>query len=184
MPPYALNSAILAAGATAIALPLGTLLAVLIVKLALPGRWLAAAAVGLLLFLPIWVQLSGWDAALGKLGWFTLAFGSGPRPLLEGIPGAIFVHGVAAIPWVALIVGLGLAQVDRAQEEAALLDCSPLAVILSITLPQSWSFLAAAAVWVAVSTATEMTVTNIYVVDPAQWTFTEQFYMNYSTAAD
>jgi iron(III) transport system permease protein len=35
-----------------------------------------------------------------------------------------------------------------------------------------------------VSTATEMTVTNIYLVDPADWTFTEQFYMNYSTAGD
>jgi iron(III) transport system permease protein len=157
---------------------------VLIVKLALPGRRIAAAGLGLLLFLPLWVQLSGWDAAFGKLGWFTLAFGGGPRPWLAGMPGAIFIHGVTAIPWVALIVGVGLAQVDRKQEEAALLEASPLAVILSITLPQCWSFLLAAALWVVVSTATEMAVTNIYVVDPAWWTFTEQFYMNYSAADD
>jgi iron(III) transport system permease protein len=112
---YALNSTILAAGAAAIALPIGTLLAVLIVKLALPGRRIAAAGLGLLLFLPLWVQLSGWDAALGKLGWFTLAFGGGPRPWLAGMPGAIFIHGVTANPGVALIVGVGLAQVDRKQ---------------------------------------------------------------------
>jgi iron(III) transport system permease protein len=181
---YALNSAILAGGAVAIALPVGTLLAVLIVKLALPGRWPAAVALGALLLMPLWVQLSGWDAALGKLGWLTLAFGSGPRSWLEGMTGAIFIHGVAGVPWVALIVGLGLAQVDRAQEEAALLESSPLAVLARITLPQCWSFVIAAALWVAISTATEMTVTNIYVIDPAQWTFTEQFYMNYSLAGD
>ena len=181
---YALNSAILAGGAVAIALPVGTLLAVLIVKLALPGRWLAAASLGTLLFLPLWVQLSGWDAALGKLGWLTLVFGSGPRPWLEGMPGAVFIHGVAGIPWVALIVGLGLTHVDRSQEEAALLESSPLEVLARITLPQCWSFVLAAALWVAICTATDMTVTNIYVIDPAQWTFTEQFYMNYSLAGD
>ena len=60
------NSAILAAGATAIALPLGTLLAILIARCDLPGRQLAAAALGLLLLLPLYVQLSGWDAAFGK----------------------------------------------------------------------------------------------------------------------
>jgi iron(III) transport system permease protein len=179
-----LNSAILAGGATAIALPLGTLLAATIGRLRLHGWRAAAVLLGMLLFLPLFVQLAGWDAALGKVGWFTLAFGNGPRPWLEGLTGAIFVHGVAAVPWVALIVGLGLAQVDSRQEEAALLEASPLAVLWRITLPQCAGFLVAAALWVVVGTATEMTVTNVYVVDPNQRTFTEQFYMNFSLAAD
>lgn len=179
-----LNSAILAGGATAIALPLGTLLAVTIGRLRLPGWRIAAVLLGMLLFLPLYVQLSGWDAALGKIGWFTLVFGTGPRPWLDGMFGAIFVHGVAAVPWVALIVGLGLAQVDSRQEEAALLETSPLAVLWRITLPQCAGFIGAAALWVMVSTATEMTVTNVYVIDENQRTFTEQFYMNYSLAAD
>ena len=102
------NSAILAAGATAIALPLGTLLAVLLVKVDLPGRRAAAACLGVLLFLPLFVQLSGWDAALGKLGWITLTFGSAAQPWLDDMRAAIFIHGLAAVPWVALIVGLGL----------------------------------------------------------------------------
>ncbi len=179
-----LNSAILAGGATVIALPLGTLLALTIGRLRLAGWRIAAMLVGMLLFLPLYVQLSGWDAALGKLGWFTLAFGTGPRPWLDGMFGAIFVHGVAAIPWVALIVGLGLTQVDSRQEEAALLDTSPLTVLWLITLPQCAGFIAAAVLWVVVSTATEMTVTNVYVIDENQRTFTEQFYMNFSLAAD
>ncbi|MEX2173371.1 MAG: ABC transporter permease subunit [Pirellulaceae bacterium] len=178
------NSAILAAGAAAIALPIGTLLAVLLTRFRLPGRRLAAASLGVLLFLPLYVQLSGWDAASGKLGWFTLAFGSGPRPWLEGMPGAIFVHGVAAAPWVALIVGLGLREVDSRQEEAALLDAGPLAVLWSVTLPQCWSFLVAATLWTAVSTASEMTVTNIYLIAPEDMTYTEQFYMNFSLSSD
>ena len=115
------NSAILAVGALVIALPVGTLLGVCITRFRLPGRHLAIASIGVLLFLPLYVQLSGWDAAIGKLGWFTLAHGSLAQPLLAGMRGAIFVHGIAAIPWVTLLIGLGLLQVDPAQEEAALL---------------------------------------------------------------
>ncbi|MCI0360927.1 MAG: hypothetical protein L0211_20810, partial [Planctomycetaceae bacterium] len=178
------NSAWLALGSTAIALPVGTLLAVLLARLELPGRRLAIACLGLLLFLPLFVQVSGWDAAIGKVGWYTLAYGTGDRSLLTGMPAAIFLHGVAAIPWVALIVGVGLASVDGRQEEAAILEASPLAVLLGITLPQVRGFIVAAGLWVAVATAGEMTVTNIYLIDPAEMTYTEQFYMNYSTAVD
>jgi iron(III) transport system permease protein len=176
-----INSGILAAGALAIAMPVGTLLAVLLVKLSLPGQRFAAAAMGLLVFLPLYVQLSAWDAAVGKLGWFTLAHGSLARPLLAGMWGAIFVHGVAAIPWVTLFVGIGLLQVDPAQEEAALLVVPPRVVLGRITLPQTLPFIFAAAIWTAVSTTSEMTVTNIYLVNPGEWTYTERFYMRMAT---
>src|SRR2546423_9994903 len=115
-----INSAILASGAVVIALPFAAVLAVLLARFDLLGRRAATAAIGVLLFLPLYVQLSGWDAALGKLGWFTLGHGSLAQPFLAGMRGAIFVHGIAAVPWVALIVGIGLLQVDPAQEEAAL----------------------------------------------------------------
>src|SRR6478672_1789690 len=120
-----INSALLAAGAVAISLPVGIVLAVLISRFRVPGRRLAIVCLGILLFLPLYVQLSAWDAALGKLGWLTLAHGSLTEPFLSGLRGAIFVHGVAAISWVALIVGIGLLQIDPAQEEAALLVASP-----------------------------------------------------------
>jgi iron(III) transport system permease protein len=182
------NSAILAAGATAIALPLGTLLAVLIARLDLPLRRAAAAALGLLLFLPLYVQLCGWEAALGRLGWHTLHFGSLAQPWLAGMRGAIVVHGLAAAPWVALIVGLGLLQVDPAQEEAALLVRPPAAVLLHITLRQSLPFVVAAAIWTVVSTTSEMTVTNIFLMNATrerlERTYTEQFYSTFSLTAD
>ncbi len=178
------NSTLLALGSAVIALPIGTLLAILLMRLALPGRRLAIACLGLLLFLPLFVQVSGWDAAIGKLGWYTLAFSTSDRPLLVGLPAAIVLHGIAAIAWVTLIVGLGLATVDARQEEAALLETTPLGVLLGITLPQVRTFLMAAALWLAVATASDMTVTNIYLIDPAEMTYTEQFYMNYSLAPD
>src|SRR5205085_7625079 len=112
-----------------------------------------------------------------KLGWYTLAHGSLAQPLLAGMRGAIFVHGVAAIPWVTLLVGIGLLQVDPAQEEAALLIAPPRVVLWRITLPQALPFILAAAIWVVVSTTSEMTVTNIYLVNPREWTYTERFYM-------
>ena len=62
--------------------------------------------------------------------------------------GAIFVHGIAAVPWVALIVGIGLTQVDPAQEEAALLVLPPRGVLWRITLPQALPFVVAAAIWI------------------------------------
>ncbi|HEY2761749.1 MAG TPA: hypothetical protein VGI75_13425, partial [Pirellulales bacterium] len=175
-----INSAVLATGTLAIALPVGVTLAVLLTRFAVPGRRLAIVCLGVLLFLPLYVQLSAWDAALGKLGWFTLAHGSLAQPFLNGMRGAIFVHGMAAIPWVALIVGIGLLQVDPAQEEAALLVASPQVVLWRITLPQAVPFVAAAALWTIVGTIAEMTVTNIYLINPAQWTLTERFYMSWS----
>lgn len=182
------NSAKLAAGATAIALPLGTLLAVVIARVDLPGRRLAAAGLGLLLFLPLYVQLCGWEAAAGRIGWQTLQYGSIAQPLLAGMRGAIFVHGVAAIPWVALIVGLGLVQIDPAQEEAALLVLPPWQVLARITLRQSGAFVVAAAIWTVVSTTSDMTVTNIFLMNATrerfERTYTEQFYSMFSRTAD
>jgi iron(III) transport system permease protein len=94
--------------------------------------------------------------------------------------GAIFVHGIAAVPWVALVVGIGLRQIDPAQEEAALLVAAPRIVLWRITLPQTLPFIAAAALWTIIGTIAEMTVTNIYLINPSEWTLTERFYMSWS----
>lgn len=172
-----LNSAVLALGALAIAMPFGAWLAVLLTRFDLPGRRIAMGCLGMLLFVPLYVQLSAWDAAFGKLGWFTFLHGSLAQPLLGGMRGAIVVHGMAAVPWMALLIAIGLWQVDPAQEESALLVMPARAVLWRITFPQVWPFMAAAAIWTVVSTTSEMTVTNIYLINPGEWTFTERFYM-------
>ena len=175
-----INSLVLAAGTCAVAIPLGTILAVVIARTDVAGRRLAAAGVGLLLVLPLLTQLAGWDALLGKLGWWSLESGSIAQPWLAGMRGAIFVHGMAALSWATLIIGLGLLQVDPQLEEAALLDASPLTVLLRVSLVRAWPFLVAAVVWAAISTTTEMTVTNIYLVN----TYTEQIYNGFALNSD
>jgi len=179
-----INSAILAAGALVTALPIGSLLAVLLSRYELPGRGIALVMLGSLLLVPLYVQLSGWDAALGKLGWCTLASSRLEHPLLDGMRGAILIHGLAAIPWVALIVGLGLRQIDPAQEEAALLVAPPRVVLWRVSLRQATPFIIAAAIWTVVSTTSEMTVTNIYLVNPRDRTYTEELYMQLALSGE
>lgn len=174
------NSAILAIGAAVIALPIGGGIAVVLARFTVPGRYAAVGCLAVLLFVPLLANLSGWDAMLGQQGWQTLVFGQMDEPLLFGMRGAILVHGVAAVPWAAFIVGLGLLQVDPAQEEAALTSASPSAVLCEITLPQTLPFILAAGLWIAVGTTAEMTVTNIYLVS----TYTEELYNTFALQAD
>ena len=69
--------------------PLGTLLAWLLVRTDLLGRRLWLALLGLMLFVPLYLQAAAWQAGFGLQGWYTLAgFG---RTLLEGWAGAIWV---------------------------------------------------------------------------------------------
>ncbi|MEM6331017.1 MAG: hypothetical protein AAF790_12300, partial [Planctomycetota bacterium] len=162
------------AGSLALAVPLGGWLGVCIAKTRAPGRrvavWLLAAQV----FLPLYVHAAAWKAAFGQLGWWTQGTaGAGPvDPLLAGLPGVAWVHGLAAAPWVALITAAALATVDRSQEEAASLDAGPLAVLLRITLRYAGAGAAAAALWCAVLVAGEMTVTDLLRVR----TFAEEVY--------
>jgi ABC-type Fe3+ transport system permease subunit len=60
----------------------------------------------------------------------------------------------------------------------------PAAVLLRVTLPQSLPFIVAAGVFAVVGTTSEMTVTNIFLIDTSEQTFTEQFYMIFSLQAD
>ena len=73
------------------------------------------------------------------------------------------MHGMAAIPWVVLIVGTAVRFVEPELEEAALLDCSAWRVLRHVTLRRRvLPAIGVASVWIAVSVATEMTVTDIF----------------------
>jgi iron(III) transport system permease protein len=175
-----IQSVILAAAVTGVAVPLGTLLAVLVVRTALPGRRAAAWLIVMLVLTPLHVHLAGWDAALGKLGWWTLSLGQLDRPLLAGIPGAIVVHAAAAVAWVAVIVAAGLVHLPVGPEEAAWTSVPPWVVLRRITLPQVRPLVQVAALYAALSTTSDMTVTNVYLVHPSEQTATERFYMAFA----
>ena len=90
----------------------------------------------------------------------------------SGQPGVATQLFSFAVPWVALIVGLGLWRVEAELEEQALLNGSPATVFFRVTLPAVWPAIGVAAIWVLVTTTGEMTVTDLFIVR----TYAEELY--------
>jgi iron(III) transport system permease protein len=174
--PIVINAVELTLETLAFSLPLGTAVAWLLLRSDLPGRRMAWSVLFVLLFLPLYLQSSAWQAGFGQQGWY--AHGSGPW--LSGWNAAVWVHTLAAIPWVVLFAGLGLWIVEPALEEQALLDGSPWQVFCRVTFPACSPALGLAAVWVATSTAGEMTVTSLFSVR----TYAEEIYTQFATHDD
>jgi iron(III) transport system permease protein len=82
-------------------------------------------------------------------------------PWGQGIGSAVWIHAVAGLPWVVLMVEPGLSWVEREVEESALLEMSPWRVLATVTLPRARVAIGAAALWVAVQTSGEITVTDV-----------------------
>jgi iron(III) transport system permease protein len=171
------NTLLLVAGTLVMALPLGTLTAVLLYRTDLPLRGLFRFLTVLTLFVPLPLVTTAWQAALGSGGWFhwSLFVPQTDRPWAEGMGPAIWIHTQAALPWVILIVGQGLRWVQPELEEDALLTTGPWTVLWRVTLPQCRGAMAAAAVWVALQVSTELTVADLMLVR----TFAEEVYAQF-----
>lgn len=169
-----MNTALLAGGTIAIALPLGVMLGVIIAKVDVPGRRSLAWLLAGLLFVPLYVQAAAWNAVLGTGGWVPQALaGDGyAQPWLAGWRGAIWIHAMGAVPWAALMTAASMRAVERPLEEESLLDASPLRVLLNVTLRRGVGGVLAAAVWIAVVCATEIAVTDLFQIR----TFAEEIY--------
>jgi iron(III) transport system permease protein len=163
----------LVAATLALALPLGVVLALFLFRTDLWGRRPLLALIGLSAFVPLPLHATAWLGALGNAG---RAQAFGIRPLLVGHLGAAVVHALAALPWVVLIVGVGLCAVEPELEESALLAYGPVGVLLKVTLRRAWGAFAAAALAVAVLTAGDMTVTDLLQIR----TYAEEAYLQYS----
>lgn len=174
----ALNTLSLAGETCAIALPLGTALAWLLVRTDLPGRRIGLALTGLLLFVPLYLQAAAWQAGFGLQGWYTLIYQA--PAWLQGWTGAIWVHAMAALPWVVLIVGAGFWLVEPELEEQALLDGSLGQVFFRVTFPRTAAAIGIAGLWVLIVTAGEMTVTDLFDVR----TYAEELYTQFAVTPD
>lgn len=168
------NSLALAASVCAIAIPLGTGLALAVFKTNAFGRTLAGALLVATLLVPLYLHAAAWNAGFGMQGWFTLA--TNPRlttqPLLSGWRAAVWVHAMAAVPWVVLIVGARLRAVPTELEEEAELHAPPARVLTSVSLRAALGALLVAALWVAMLCGSEISVTDLYQVR----TFAEEVY--------
>jgi iron(III) transport system permease protein len=160
----------LVAGSTALALPLGVVLAFLLFRTDIWGRKALLALVLLVLFVPTPLHATAWLGSFGNQG-RSQALGS--SPILVGLPGAAFVHAMASLPWVVLLVGVGLRTVEPELEESALMDLPAWRVALQMTLRRALGAIAAAALAVAVLTAGDMTVTDLLQVR----TYAEECYL-------
>ena len=108
----------------------------------------------------------------GRLVAGRLVAGCPRRPWAEGLGPAIWIHAVAVLPCVLWIVGLGLCWVEKEMEEDALLAAGPVRVLGHVTLPRSRAAICAAALWVGLQTAADITVTDMMQVR----TFAEEVY--------
>lgn len=160
--PLAANTLQLAGATCLLTVPLGALLALLLFRSDVPGKKFLAGTLGMLLFLPLYVQVVAWQAGFGGYGWFSAA-GGGPAGLHPWLS-ALFVHSLSALPWVVAIVGVGLSLVEPEFEEQALLDASAGQVLLRVTLPQAAPWVGVAALWVAACVAGDMTVTDFFLI--------------------
>jgi iron(III) transport system permease protein len=169
-----LNTLFLAEGVCLIAVPLGMLAALIVIKTNAPGRRAAAMLLAGMLLVPLFLISGAWDAGFGIQGWHTLS--TNPHlargPWLAGWRAAIWVHGLAGVPWVTLIVAAGLRAVETELEEEASLVASPARVLWHITLPRAWPAISIAALWVAIVTSTEISVTDFFQIR----TFAEEVY--------
>lgn len=161
--------------ASLIALPLGSLIAWASRGQGLIPRVLFVCNI-VLLFVPMFIHVSSWDAAFGKLGWLTSTKGQVLVPLVSGWTAATWIHGVAAAPYVALILTIGLNLGRRTFEEQALLDTDAAGVFWHITIRRICPLLVAAFVWIVISSAREIAVTDLYQIG----TVAEQVYLGYS----
>lgn len=166
------NSLLLAAGTTAISLPLGAAIAFLLTRTDLPGRRAMTLALAALLFVPLYLQGGAWMAGFGVTGWWTAIQPAGWPVLLVGWRGAIWVHAMAAVPWVALFVGLGLRAAPPELEEETLLVGSRAQVFWHATWRYAWPAAGVAGLWVALGIATEMSITDLFAVR----TYAEELY--------
>jgi iron(III) transport system permease protein len=168
------NTLWLAAGALAMSVPAGTFLGLLLARSDVRGRQLAVILLGGLLLVPLHLQAAAWQAGFGIEGWQTASQTTGFRiPWLDGWQGAIWVHGYAGIPWVALFVGVAARTIPASWEESALLDLTTAGVIRRLTLRLLLPAMALGALWVAITTMTEMSVTDLFAVR----TYAEEVYV-------
>lgn len=170
----AFNTLLLSCTAGGIALVLGTGAAMVLVKTNAPLRRAMLAAFAVWLFVPLYLHAGGWIAALGVGGWLTWqpARLASPSAWIDGWHGAIWIHAMAATPWVVCLVSAALAQVERDVEEAALLTAPGYRVLATVSLRAALPGVAVAGLWAVLYTAAEMTVTDFFQIR----TFAEEVY--------
>jgi iron(III) transport system permease protein len=140
----------LAAGMTAIALPLGGILAFLLVRTDLPGKaWIEPVLLVPIVLSPIVIAF-GYVVAIGPVGFATLAVkqavGFVPWNLYS-LGSLIVIAGLSHVPHVYLFSAASLRKLNAELEDSArVMGAPPWRVALTVSLPMAWPALVYSAV--------------------------------------
>jgi iron(III) transport system permease protein len=146
------NAFLLAAGLTAIAVPLGGMLAFLMIRTDLPGRGFIAPMLLVPIFVSPMVMGFGYVVSMGPVGFYSLW----AKDILGFIPWNIYsftsivvIAGLTHVPHVYLYASSALKSLGSDVEEASrVAGASPLQVMFNVSLPMITPALAYAAVLV------------------------------------
>jgi len=154
------NTLIVMAGSSLLAILLGGVSALLLVRTRLAGRWVWTLLLSLGLFIPLPMLLSGWYLIAQSFGAAMPAL----WPYEARLVGTIVIHGLMGVPWAILVLSLGLLWIEPELEEEMLLYSSFSTVLRRIILPRCWPFLGMAVLLVSWPTWHEITVTDFFKV--------------------
>jgi iron(III) transport system permease protein len=135
-------TALVAAGMTAIAVPLGSALALLVVRTDLPGRRLVEPWLLVPMLVSPVVLAFGYVVAAGPVGFLSIpvkaALGALPWDVYS-LPSLVLIAGLGHAPHVYLYAASALRAVPSDLEEAARISgAGPLRIALGVSLPLVW----------------------------------------------
>ena len=166
------NTLLFSGVAALLSVPLGVLIAWLTYRDAIGQRYLLPVLLALI-FLPPYVHVAGWDAALGLQGWLVRwLWPNQPLAVLTGWRGALFMQTLINVPWIVLMSGSVLSRLPHAYEELGAISGTPWQVLRNVHWPQLSGTCLAAGLWVFVLSATDVTITDVYQIR----TFAEEIY--------
>ena len=161
----AFKVSLLVAGiATCISLVIGTLASFAIVRHRFPGKQFFELLFMTPLVFPAIVLAVALSMVLGSVG------------LVRNFWGLVFAHVIITVPYVVRTVGATLAEIDRAYEEAAAtMGANTMRTFFEVTLPMLGPGLVAGAVFSAIMSFDEFTV-SLFLVGPGVMTLPLEIY--------
>jgi iron(III) transport system permease protein len=175
------NSFAFAAGATALALVIGTGLAYLIVRTDVPGKALMYAASVVPLIIPGILHTISWTFLLDPTNgivntWFIEKLGL-PAFNVYSLPGMIFIEGIHLSPLVFLLMVAAFRSMDPSLEESAIMSGAPMwRVFFRVTLPLAKPALYAAILIMGVRCLESFEVPAVIGLRNHIWVFTSRIY--------
>ncbi len=154
-------------------LPVGIALAVVVFRTSIACRRTITGILAFLPFLPLPILIASWQGLLDiDLRRFAME-----RPLSVGFPAAIWIQALASLPWVVLLVGVGLTWIEPEVEEEAAQIVGPWRVLSFVTLPRARVSIFAAGLFIVLQSAGEIAITDMCQVatlaDEAHTQFTQ-----------